>query len=434
MRWLIQGGRVIDPSQGLDEELDLLIEGDRVRALAAGLANHVEGSFDRRVDARGLWVAPGFVDLHVHFRDPGDPQKEDISSGLAAAAAGGFTTVCSMPNTKPVSDTALWIERALALAKAAKSVRLRPFAAITRGLEGETLADFASLREAGAFGISDDGRCVLNAALMRRAMEYARQFDLFVSQHAEDHHLTQGAQMHEGVISARLGLRGWPREAEDIIVARDLILAEATGARYHVAHISSLGSVRLLREAKARGLRVSAEVTPHHLLLTDAALLGYNTACKVNPPLRTEEDREALLEALRDGTIDCIATDHAPHTRRDKDCEFDKAALGINGLESAFALLLDLVHQGKLSASRLIEAMSTAPTRLMQESRGGSLKEGSIADLVLIDPEVEWTLQADALRSRSSNSPWLGQGLRGAVLATFVAGRLVHQRSELPLV
>jgi dihydroorotase len=301
----------------------------------------------------------------------------------------------------------------------------RPIAAATVGSEGKQITEMAELREAGAIGVSDDGRCVMNAAVMRRALEYARTFDMLFSQHCEDHHMTAGAQMHEGEISTQLGLTGWPRAAEDVIVARDLVLAELTGARYHVAHVSSMGAVRLIREAKSRGLKVTAEVTPHHLALTHDALIGYDTACKVNPPLREAEDREALREALKDGTIDCIATDHAPHSGLEKDCEFEAASPGMIGLEPAVSVLLGLVRDGALSAQRLIESLSTGPAKLAG-LEGGTLAEGTRADLALIDPERVFTLEASALQSRSSNSPFLDKALRGRVTTTVVAGQIVH--------
>jgi dihydroorotase len=284
-------------------------------------------------------------------------------------------------------------------------------------------------REAGAIGVSDDGVCVMNAAVMRRALEYARTFDLLVSQHCEDHHLTAGAQMHEGAVSTRLGLRGWPRAAEDVIVARDLILAELTGARYHVAHLSSAGAVRLLRDAKDRGIQVTAEVTPHHLLLTDAAVTGYRTFCKVNPPLRSDADVAAVREALRDGTIDCVATDHAPHSPLEKDCEFDAASPGMIGLEPALPMLLSLVRDGHLSAARLIETLTVAPARAAK-LEGGALGVGDRADIAVIDPERKWTLERAALRSKSHNTPWLGEDVIGAVVRTVVGGREVFARDE----
>lgn len=429
---VLRGGRVIDPSTGFDQTADVVIENGRISALGPGAGDELSRRENvRTIDAAGSWVCPGFIDLHVHLREPGEEYKEDIASGLSAAAAGGFATVCPMPNTRPVHDNRAITEMILSRAEEHGGTRLLPFGAVTKGQQGVELSEMADLRDAGAVGVSDDGRCVMNAAVMRHAMEYARTFDLLVSQHCEDHHLTEGAQMHEGARSTRLGLRGWPRAAEDIIVARDLVLAELTGARYHVAHISSLGSVRLLREAKSRGLRVSAEVTPHHLLFTDEALLTYDTYCKVNPPLREEEDRQALLEALADGTIDCIATDHAPHTDLEKDCEFEAASVGINGLESAIASLLSLVRDDVLSPMRLVEALSTAPARLIPDSEAGSLREGRPADVTVIDPELRWILSEEALRSKSHNTPWLGRELTGRPTMTLVDGAVVYQLEEL---
>jgi dihydroorotase len=425
---VLRGGRILDPSQGLDEIADVVVEGGRIKAVGrdAG-AGYVSGEGLRIVDASGHWVCPGFIDLHVHLREPGQEYKEDIASGLDAAAAGGFTAVCPMPNTKPTNDSRAITETILSRAEEHGGTRLLPFGAVTKGQGGAELTEMADMRDAGAIGVSDDGRCVMNAAVMRHAMEYARTFDLLVSQHCEDHHLTEGAQMHEGARSTRLGLRGWPRAAEDVIVARDLVLAETTGARYHVAHISSLGAVRLIREAKSRGLRVSAEVTPHHLLFTDEALLSYDTYCKVNPPLREEEDRAALREALADGTIDCIATDHAPHTDLEKDCEFEAAAVGINGLESAVGSMLGLVRDGVLRPLRFVEAMSTAPARLLPDFEGGSLRVGRAADVTVLDPEARWILEQDALRSKSHNTPLLGRELMGRPSMTIVAGEVVYE-------
>lgn len=425
---VLRGGRVLDPSQGLDETADVVIEAGRIKHVGrdAGAA-YEAGAEVRIVDATGLWVCPGFIDLHVHLREPGQEYKEDIASGLDAAAAGGFTAVCPMPNTRPANDTRAITEMMMARAQEHAGARLLPFGAVTKGRQGIELTEMADLRDAGAIGVSDDGVCVMNAAVMRHAMEYARTFDLLVSQHCEDHDLTAGAQMHEGARSTQLGLRGWPRAAEDIIVARDLLLAEMTGARYHVAHISSLGAVRLIREAKSRGLRVSAEVTPHHLLLTDEALLSYDTYCKVNPPLREEADREALREALADGTIDCIATDHAPHTDLEKDCEFEAASVGINGLESAIGSMLRLVRDGVFKPLRFVESLSTAPARLIPDFEGGSLREGRRADVTLLDPDARWILDEEALRSKSHNTPLLGRELTGRPVMTIVGGRVVHE-------
>ena len=425
---VLRGGRVLDPSRGFDEIADVVVEAGRIKAVGrdAG-AGYAPSDGVRIVDASGHWVCPGFIDLHVHLREPGQEYKEDIDSGLDAAAAGGFTAVCPMPNTKPTNDSRAITEMMLSRAEEHGGTRLLPFGAVTKGQRGVELTEMADMRDAGAIGVSDDGRCVMNAAVMRHAMEYARTFDLLVSQHCEDHHLTEGAQMHEGARSTLLGLRGWPRAAEDVIVARDLVLAETTGARYHVAHISSLGAVRLIREAKSRGLRVSAEVTPHHLLFTDEALLSYDTYCKVNPPLREEEDRAALREALADGTIDCIATDHAPHTDLEKDCEFEAASVGINGLESALGSMLGLVRDGVIRPLRLVEALSTAPARLLPDFEGGSLREGRAADITVVDPDARWILQQDALRSKSHNTPLLGRELMGRPIMTIVGGEVVYE-------
>jgi dihydroorotase len=423
---VIRDGRVIDPSRGLDEIADLVIEGGRITRVGRGAAAGLHGEKIRFIDAAGHWVMPGFVDLHAHFREPGHEYKEDISSGLRAAAAGGFTSVCVMPNTTPVNDTRAITEMMIARARAAGGPRLYPFGAATRGSKGEQLTEIADLREAGAIGVSDDGKCVMNAAVMRAALSYARTFDMLFSQHCEDHHLTAGAQMHEGHISTRLGLTGWPRAAEDVIVARDLILTELTGARYHVAHVSSLGAVRLLREAKSRGLAVSAEVTPHHLTLSHEALLGFDTACKVNPPLREPEDIEALRQALKDGTIDCIATDHAPHSSLEKDCEFAAASPGMIGLEPAVPVLLDLVRDGLLTPLRLADVLSTQPARV-GKLPGGTLREGQEADVAVIDPDRRWTIHASSLRSRSSNTPFLHKEVRGKCVLTLVAGQVVYE-------
>ncbi len=425
---ILRGGRVIDPSKGFDGVADVIVEKGRIKTIGAGAAGDIPKSPEgfRDVDAGGCWVVPGFVDLHVHFREPGQEYKEDIASGLQAAAAGGYTTVCAMPNTRPVNDTRAITEMMVARAREAGGPRLHPIAAATMGSKGDQLTEMGDLREAGAVGVSDDGHCLMNAGVMRRALEYAKTFDLLFSQHCEDHDLTAGAQMHEGEISTRLGLTGWPRAAEDVIVARDLILAEATGARYHVAHISSVGAVQLVREAKSRGLDVTAEVTPHHLMLTHDALLGYDTACKVNPPIREAEDREALREALRDGTIDCIATDHAPHSALEKDCEFAAASPGLIGLEPAVPVLLDLVRDELLPPLRLIDALSTRPAKIGRFESGG-LAVGAPADLALIDPDAEWTLDVASLCSRSSNTPYLDKPMRGRTVMTVVGGEVVYE-------
>ncbi len=425
---ILERGRVLDPTRGLDEEGDVVIEGGRVTAVGRGAgARYPSTEAVRRIDAAGRWIVPGFVDLHVHFREPGQEYKEDIVSGLAAAAAGGYTAVCPMPNTRPVNDHRAVTEQMLARARDARGPRLHPFAAITMGSKGETLTEMAELREAGAIGVSDDGVCVMNAAVMRRALEYAKTFDLLVSQHCEDHDLTRGAEMHEGAVSTTLGLRGWPREAEDVIVARDVLLNERIGARYHVAHLSTLGAARIVREAKSRGVPVTAEVTPHHLLLTDRELIGYRTFCKVTPPLREAEDVEAVRAALRDGTIDCIATDHAPHSVLEKDCEFSAASPGMIGLETTVPLLLGLVRDGVLSALRFVEVMSTSPAKIGRLP-GGGLAPGAIADVTLLDPELRWTPSRATLHGKQLNTPWLGKELVGACTHTIVGGEIVFTR------
>jgi dihydroorotase len=419
--------RAIDPAGSLDAEVDVVVEGGRVTRVGRDAAKDLAGREGVRVvELAGGWLLPGLVDLHAHLREPGSEGKEDVASGLRAAAAGGFVDVCCMPNTRPVNDSRVVTEMLVAKARALDGVRLHPIGAITVGQNGERLTEMADLKEAGAVAVSDDGRCVTNSQVMRRALEYATTFDLPLIQHAEDHALTEGAQMHEGAVSTRLGLRGWPRVAEDVIVARDVLLAEYVGARYHVAHVSTLGAVRLVREAKARGVRVTAEVTPHHLLLTDQALLGYDTACKVNPPLREPEDVDALRRGLADGTIDCIATDHAPHGILDKHVEMAEAAPGMIGLELCVPLLLGLVRQGFLPLGRLVEALTSAPARVVGLPMP-RIRDGARADLVLVDPRARWTVDPARLKTRSRNTPFAGVEVEGRVAMTVCEGRVVHE-------
>jgi dihydroorotase len=421
---VITSVRAVDPSAGLDATVDIVVEKGRLRALGPNAAGELRRSERALViDGAGRWALPAFVDLHAHFREPGQEYKEDIGTGLDAAAAGGFAHVCCMPNTKPVNDTRGITEMMVARAKEHGGSRLHPIAAITKGLRGEELTEMADLRDAGAVAVSDDGVCVTSSVVMRRALEYARTFDLPIIQHCEDHALTAGAQMHEGPIATKLGLRGWPRVAEDIIVARDILLAEATGARYHVAHVSTEGAVRLIREAKSRGIPVTAEVTPHHLTLSDEAVIGYRTHCKVNPPLREPRDVEALRDALADGTIDAIATDHAPHSPLEKDCEIQEASPGMIGLEMVVPVLLELVHSGRLSLSRYVDALTRAPARVVG-LEAPTLREGSPADLVLVDPAREHTILPETIRSKSKNSPFVGKSFRGRVELTVVGGRI----------
>jgi dihydroorotase len=421
------GGRLIDPARSVDEETDVVVEGGRISRIGRGVAAGITGPEVRTVNAKGCWVVPGLIDLHVHLREPGQEYKETIASGLATAACGGFTAVCAMPNTRPINDTRAITEMIVARARKCGGTKLYPVGAITVGSKGEQLTEMADMRNAGIVAVSDDGRCVMSAAVMRRALEYAHTFDLLVTQHCEDHTLTDGAQIHEGAIATRLGLAGWPRVAEEVIVARDLLLAELTGARYHVAHVSSAGTVRLLREAKERGVRVSAEVTPHHLMWTDEALVHYDPVYKVNPPLREEADRQALREALREGIIDCIATDHAPHGAIEKDCEFAAASFGMIGLEQAVPVLLRLVREGCLSPARFVETLSSAPARVAG-IEGGTVRETGRADITVIDPNLRWTMSPNLLHSLSHNTPWLGKEVHGAVKMTVVDGQVAYER------
>jgi len=423
-RLLLRGGRVVDPSRGVDETLDVLLEGGRVARAAAKLP--AKGA--RVIDAAGLVVAPGFIDLHVHLREPGREDKETIASGTRAAAAGGFTAVCAMPNTSPVNDTA-GITRAI-LEKAAREgsgVRVHPIGAVTKGSRGDELAEYAELQEAGCVAVSDDGRPVASARMMRRALEYARGLGLPVIDHCEDPTLSEKACMNEGPVSTLLGLRGAPGASEAMVVERDVLLAELTGGRVHIAHISTAASLDSIRRGKARGVRVSAEATPHHLLLTDQLVKDsdYDTSTKMNPPLRSEADREALLEGLKDGTLDCIATDHAPHTVDDKRVPYEEAAFGIVGLETAVALALDrLVAPGLIDLARLVALFSTNPARAFGLP-GGTLAPGAPADVTLLDLRRRRSVDPERFRSKSRNTPFAGWSLQGWPVQTIVAGRVV---------
>lgn len=422
MRLIIRNGRVLDPLTGADGTADVLIEDGRIRAIGPRL----EAGGARSFDAAGLVVAPGFIDMHVHLREPGQEHKETIESGTRAAARGGFTTVCAMPNTSPVNDrpeiTALIRERA----DRAGWARVRPIAAVTVGLAGRELTDLAALAAAGAAAFSDDGRCVRNSLMMRRALETARELGRPVIDHCEDHDLTGGAVMNEGPVSRRLGLPGWPAAAEDIMIARDIILAEALGASIHIAHLSTAGGLRLVREAKARGVRVSAEATPHHLLLTDEAMAGRDARFKMNPPLRSAADVEALVAGVADGTVDALATDHAPHTAEEKAAGLAKAPFGIVGLETAVSLLLDrLVRPGLLPLARFIALWTVEPARILGLTDLGRLVPGAPADLTLLDLDKELVVDSEAFLSKGRNTPFDGWALRGAPVRTIVGGRLI---------
>jgi dihydroorotase len=418
----LRGGRVLDPASGVDAVQDVLLAGGVIQRLGPGLPVP-EGA--EVIDLAGKVVCPGFIDIHVHLREPGEEYKETVATGTRAAAAGGFTAVCCMANTSPVNDTRAITDYILARARAEGVVRVYPIGAVTRGLRGEELAELAELAEAGCVAFSDDGRPVMNAALYRRAMEYTLPFGTPVISHAEDANLARGASMHEGVVATELGLTGAPAAAEEVMVARDILLAELTGAHVHIAHLSSAGSVRLLREARARGVHVTAEATPHHLLLTEDAVRTFDTGTKMNPPLRTKRDREALVEALVDGTIDCIATDHAPHALAEKEGEFDRAAFGVVGLETAVAVLLDrLVRPGLVPLGTLVARLSRDPAGLLGLP-GGSLAAGAAADLTVLDLERAVTLDPARFRSRGRNTPFGGWTATGAPCLTIVGGAVV---------
>ena len=428
MRLLIKGGQIIDPSQQIDKISDLLIEDGRVKSIAdssPGSAGILPGSDVEVFDARGLIVTPGFIDLHVHLREPGEEYKETIASGAAAAVAGGFTSICAMPNTRPVNDSASVTRFIIDKAREAGLARVYPVGAITLESKGEELAEMAEMKDAGAVAVSDDGRPVMDSQVMRHAMEYARDHGLIVVDHCQDLNLAAGGVINEGRYSTLLGLKGMSGAAEESHVARDIMLAELTGARVHIAHISTAGSVEMVRRAKRQGLAVTCEVTPHHLALTDAAVVGFDTNTKMSPPLRSEEDRAVLIEAARDGTIDAIATDHAPHHSDEKMFEYDRAPFGVVGLETALGVALTVLHHsGAVPLARIVEMLTTGPA-LAFSLPGGTLAEGSPADITVFDPEGEWTVEAQRFKSKSRNTPFAGWRLRGSVAATFARGRNV---------
>ncbi len=440
-RIIISGGRVIDPANGLDAALAVLVEDGRITRVAPSL--EADGAL--RIDARGLVVAPGFVDVHAHLREPGLEYKEDIASGTLAAARGGYTTICAMPNTEPAMDNRSIVEYVLREAAARGHVRVLPIGAVSKGRAGKELAELGELADAGCIGFSDDGAPVYDATLMRRALEYASAFGLPVIDHCEEPTLAKDAVMHEGAIATRLGLRGMPAAAEDSAVMRDIALAEATGGRLHLAHISTLGAAEAVRAAKARGVSVTAEVTPHHLTLTDEVVafgalggteLLYETNAKVNPPLRSQRDVDACVAALRDGVIDCIATDHAPHAIIEKLCEFDDAAFGISGLETAFGLCMRLVQSGAIALPWLIDRLTIGPVRALMLDRAvpgiGTLSEGASADIVILDPAATWVVDPARFASKGKNTPLAGLTLTGVVRTTIAGGRVVHE-SAVPV-
>jgi len=422
---LIKGGRVLSPEDNLDGMFDVRIEDGVIREIAPNLA----GNADETLDARGNVVAPGFVDIHVHLREPGGAASETLETGLAAAVAGGFTAVASMPNTKPVIDRPHLVAAQIAKARRLGLAQVFPVAAVSLSSEGETLADFAALVAAGAVAFSDDGRPVKTAGLLRRAFELSRHLGVPISEHCEDPSLSAGGVINEGSVAEKLGVRGIPNSSEDVCVARDLVLAEATGGHLHVAHLSTARSLDMVRQAKRRGLRVTCEVTPHHFALTDEAVLANGTNAKMNPPLRSAADVEAIRAGIADGTVDAIATDHAPHAADLKAKPLDGgAAFGIIGLETALALALsELVHTGLISLWHMISLLTANPARIINQPLG-RLQVGGPADLTLFDPDREWTYHTSAGRSKSRNTPFDGRTFRGAVTATIVGGRIVYRR------
>jgi dihydroorotase len=426
---LIKGGRVIDPSEKRDETGSVLLENGKVKEVIPG-GQAPRGFQGRVIDAAGKWIVPGLVDMHVHLRDPGYEWKEDISSGTRAAAAGGFTSIACMANTKPVNDHPEVTRYIREKAGRDGAASVFPVAALSRGIEGKEMTDFAELSEAGAVAFSDDGKPVGSSLLMRRALEYAKAFDLLILSHAEDPELCAEGAAHEGWTAHRLGIPGIPSAAEEVAIARDILLARQTGGKLHLQHISTKMGVDLLRMAKRAGIAVTGETAPHYFTLTDAMLEGYNTNAKMNPPLRGEEDRMAVLEGLIDGTIDAIATDHAPHEDYVKRCEFIAAANGIIGLETALALSLSLLAGGKVSPARIVGLLSLNPARILKLPGKGSLRKGSDGDVTVIDPDAEWEYREADVLSKSRNSPFFGWKLRGRATVTVRAGRVEHSLLE----
>ena len=424
MKLLVSNGYLIDPSQGLNAGRDLLIEDGRIEAV---LDKGEAAPRDVEVfDATGLMVAPGFIDMHVHLREPGQEYKETIATGAAAAVAGGWASICAMPNTDPINDSPAVTRFIIEEGQRARLANVFPIGALTKGSGGKELAEMGELKNAGVVAVSDDGRPVPNAGMMRRAMEYARGFDLTVIDHCQDPSLSAGGVMHEGRWSIILGLRGMPAAAEEVDAMRDTVLARITRGKVHLAHVSTRGAVEAVRRAKKAGLQVSCEVAPHHWTLTDEAVADYDTNTKVNPPLRSRDHVEALLEGLRDGTIDAIATDHAPHHADEKALEFDQAPFGITGLETAVGLGFELVHQEVINLERLVELCSTNPARIFNLDGRGTLRPNARADITILDPEFEWTFDVSRSKSKSRNTPFDGRRFRGAAVATIVNGRVVY--------
>ncbi len=423
-KFILKNGLVIDPLEGIHDKADIYVENGKVIKIAERITKRGV----KQIDLDGLVVAPGFIDIHVHLREPGYEYKEDIESGLKAAIAGGFTTICCMPNTKPVNDNPYITEYIISRANKLKLAKVYPIGAITVRQEGKILTPMAQLKRAGVIAFSDDGFSVENSDLLLRAFQYSNHFNTVIIQHPEDNYLSNGGVMNEGEVSARLGMRGIPNIAEDVIIARDIMLADYAGSRYHVAHLSTKKGLELVKEAKKSNIKVTCEVTPHHLLLTDRSIEEYNfsTCVKMKPPLRTEKDRKALIEGLKDGTVDVIASDHAPHHKDEKELPFEDAPFGIVGLETTVSVLLDrLVREGIISLERLIELLSTNPAKILSLP-GGTLKEGSVADITVIDPQREHTIDPKKFYSKGRSTPFAGWRVKGKVVMTIIEGRIVY--------
>jgi len=424
MKIFIKGGVIIDPSADRSAKGGLFVERGVIKKTPPGVEK-IPGV--KVIDAHGMIVAPGFVDMHVHLREPGFENKETIKTGTESAAAGGFTAVACMPNTNPVNDNAAVTEYILMKARTEGAVRVFPIGAITKNQEGESMANIGEMCESGCVAISDDGMPVTDSSMMRRAMEYAKPFGISLISHSEDLSLSDGGVMNEGHISNIMGLKGVPAESEEICITRDIILCRLTGASLHIAHVSTAGSVSVIREAKKNGIKVTAEAAPHHFTISDKAVENYNTNAKVNPPLRSEKDIEAVKEGLADGTLDAIATDHAPHSSDEKNVEFDKAPFGIAGLETALPLSLRLVNENVLTLEEMVSKLSTVPASILKTG-GGTLQTGAPADIVIFDPSEEYTLEAGSFHSKSGNSPFMGWKMKGTVKHTVVAGRIKFSR------
>lgn len=426
MKILIKNGHLVDPKNNIDESMDLLIE----KGLIKKVGKKVDEKTDREVDAKGLIVCPGLIDVHVHLRQPGYEYKETIETGLRAAVKGGFTGVCPMPNTNPIADSRSDMEFLIGEAKRLDLIRIWPVGAVTLKQEGAELTEFGELKKGGAIALSDDGCSISDSNILRRALEYSKKFDLVIMVHCQDEGLFCGGCMNEGLVSTKLGLAGIPAEAESVEVARDIQLADLTGGRLHFCHISSQKSLELIHQAKAHGSKVTAETCPHYFHLTDEAILHYNTFAKMNPPLRTSDDVAAIKRSLKDGTLDVISTDHAPHSESEKDAEFDQAPFGIIGLETSLALSLKLVEEKVLSLTELVRKMSLNPAQILKIDRG-HLSVGAVADITIFNPQVEWKVEKEKLESKSKNSPFLGWKLKGKATDVFCEGKQVLKDAKI---